>query len=208
MKGLLIKDLYQLVKYCKLFFLVDLMFFAVALFSEENPMFVCFPVMFSGMVPLTLLSYDERGGWSDYSGVLPYNEKQIVSAKYLFGLFVQAAIVAFAVIVLFIRELVHRDNIFIVNLYAVGVMFIASLIFPAFTLPFCYKLGVEKARMTYIAFIAITVGISMPLYDKVVDSFNGADIPNMLLPFLLVGTVAAYIVSWVVSIPILKSAKK
>lgn len=210
MKGLLLKDFYQLIKYCKMFFLVDIVFYAVSFFSKENSMFVCFPVLLSGMLPLTLLSYDERCGWSDYSGVLPYNEKQIVSAKYIFGLLVQAATVTAAAAVLFVRGSVDRDQSFLANLSAIGVMFVASLIFPALCLPLCYKFGTEKGRIAYFIVVAITTGVCMPLYTTVVESFagTGADIPSKLLPVILAAIAVMYVVSWVISIPLLKSAKR
>lgn len=210
MKGLLIKDFYQLIKYCKMFFLVDIVFYAVSFFSKENSMFVCFPVMLSGMLPLTLLSYDERCGWSDYSGTLPYSEKQVVSAKYLFGLMVQAVTVAAAAVVLFARGFVDQDQNFLVNLSVIGIMFVASLIFPALCLPFCYKFGTEKGRVAYFIVVAITTGVCMPLYSTIVESFQdtSASNTNIIFPLIIAGITVLYAVSWIISIPLLKSAKR
>lgn len=79
MKGLIIKDLYMLVKYFKLYFLLDVIFIAAALISPDNVSFLAIPVLVSGIVPLTLLAYDERSKWLGYSGTLPYSRSQIVS---------------------------------------------------------------------------------------------------------------------------------
>lgn len=208
MKGLLIKDFYQLIKYCKTFFLVDLVFFAVALFSGENTMFVCFPVMCSGVLPLTLLSYDERCGWSNYSGTLPYNEKQLVSAKYLIGLLVQAAVAAVSVMVLFVKGFVGNEQFLPANLSAIGIMFIVSLVFPAVCLPFCYKFGTEKGRIFYYITVAAIVASSGSLYDIIAKNFGTAEMPGNLLPLLIAGIIVLYAVSWIISIPLLKLAKR
>lgn len=208
MKGLLLKDFYQLIKYCKMFFLIDLVFFAVAFFSGENTMFVCFPVMYSGLLPLTLLSYDERCGWSSYSGTLPYNEKQLVSAKYLIGLLVQAAVGTVSVLVLFVKGLADNEQSLPANLSAIGIMFIVSLVFPAVCLPFCYKFGTEKGRLLYYITVAAVVASSGLLYDIIVKNFGTAEMPGNLLPLLIVGIIVLYAVSWIISIPLLKSAKR
>lgn len=207
MKGLLLKDFYQLIKYCKMFFLIDLVFFAVALFSGENLMFIYFPVMLSGLLPFTLLSYDERCGWSSYSGTLPYNEKQLVSAKYLIGLLVQAAVAAVSVMVLFIKGFAGNEQSLFANLSAIGIMFIVSLVFPAVCLPFCYKFGTEKGRIFYYI-IAAVVAASGSLYDIIAKNFGTAEMPGNLLPLLIAGIIVLYAVSWIISIPLLKSAKR
>lgn len=210
MKGLLLKDLYQLVKNCKMFFLFDIVFLAISFISEGNSMFLGFPVMFSGVLPLTLLGFDEREGWSDYCGVLPYSEKQIVSAKFLFGLFVQAATAVIVAVIVFIRSIVYSEYDFFTNLLVVGVMFVASLTFPALCLPFCYKFGTEKGRVAYLIVVALTTGVCMPMYGVIVDSFEKSETSRMGIAItpILVGISVLYVISWLISIPLLKSVKK
>ena len=210
MKGLLLKDFYQLIKNCKMFFLFDVVFFAVSFVSKENMMFIGFPVMFSGILPLTLLSFDEREGWSDYCGTLPYSEKQIVSSKFLFGLIAQTVTAVVAVGVVFARSIIFPEFGFLANLPVVGVMFIASLIFPALCLPFCYKFGTEKGRVAYLIVVAITTGVCMPMYGTIVDFFekNESTNSNIVFPLILAGIAVVYTISWIISIPVLKSVKK
>lgn len=85
MKGLLIKDFYIARKHCKIFFIA-----AAALFvcyccdlKFANDLYPC---MVLCLVPIILMAYDKKSKWSEYCGVLPYNEIQIVSEKYLAGL--------------------------------------------------------------------------------------------------------------------------
>lgn len=90
MKGLITKDIFMIAKYFKLYFLMDVIFIAVAFFSPDSSSFLMIPVLLSGIIPITLLAYDERSHWTEYSGALPYSKAQIVSAKYLIGLLLQA----------------------------------------------------------------------------------------------------------------------
>ena len=58
MKGLLLKDLYQLWKYCRTFLLIVVVFLGVSFVSPENLFFSLYPAMICGVLPMTLLSYD------------------------------------------------------------------------------------------------------------------------------------------------------
>ena len=83
MKGLLLKDLYMVVKYCKAYLLIAVVFLAVSLMGSDNLFFIFYPCLLCGMIPVNLLAYDERSRWPQYCGTLPYTKGQIVSGKYL-----------------------------------------------------------------------------------------------------------------------------
>lgn len=50
----------------------------------------------------------------------------------------------------------------------------------------------------------------MPLYSVIVESFQdtGANNTNIIFPLILAGITVLYAVSWIVSVPLLKSAKR
>lgn len=209
MKGLLLKDLYQMIKYCKTFLLIDVVFLASSFFLEESAMFVNFPVIFSGILPLTLLSYDERTGWSNYCGTLPYSEKQIVSAKYLFGLIIQLLTVIVVIGAVYVRGFVFDGYDFIENLSVIGIIFMISLLCPALCLPLCFKFGTEKGRIAYFIIIALLMGVCMAMYDTLSEKIRLIGAYGSTLILLILGGIAVlYIVSWIVSVPLLKSVKK
>ena len=89
MKGLLLKDWYMIQKYCRSYILITAVFIGISLANGENLFFTFYPCMLCGMIPVTLLGYDERSGWMQYSGTMPYAKEQIVSEKYLIGILVQ-----------------------------------------------------------------------------------------------------------------------
>ena len=51
--------------------------------SEENVFYLILPCMFAGILPMTLLSYDERAKWDVTAGAMPVTRDQLVTAKYL-----------------------------------------------------------------------------------------------------------------------------
>ena len=99
MKGLLLKDWYMMKKYCRYHLFVSIGFIILSMMSSGNMFFVFYPCLLAGMIPVNLLGYDERSRWTEYVGTLPYTKTQIVSAKYLIGLFTQIAMLTVICIV-------------------------------------------------------------------------------------------------------------
>ena len=81
MKGLLLKDFYMLIYYGKVFLLLMLVFLVAGTAIEQNTVFLFFPCLFAGILPMTLQAYDERSGWCHFSGTLPYTRAQLVSDR-------------------------------------------------------------------------------------------------------------------------------
>ena len=91
MKGLLLKDIYNLRKVGKQYILI-LAFFTVYCFFLKNPSF--FPmmtVMSFSMLILTSMGYDEAAGFDKYALTLPVNREDLVRTKYLLLLLLLAA---------------------------------------------------------------------------------------------------------------------
>ncbi len=207
MKGLLLKDLYQLIKNCKAMFIIDIVFSVAFFFSDESNVFILFPVVVSGILPVTLLSLDERCGWTVYSGTLPYSEGQIVSEKYLIGLIVQGITSVIILAAMIVRGIIYGGIDIIGGAATMGVMFCVPLVFPAFCLPFCFKFGTEKGRIAYYVLTA-ALGVGLCVFAKQfsADILILADIGKIV--FVGVAIVLIYVVSWIVSVPLLKSVKR
>ena len=135
MKGLLLKDFYMIWKYFKMHFLIDIVFIAISYFSYNNILFVTIPIMLAGVMPITLLAYDERSHWTEYCGALPYSGAQVVSAKYLVGLIMQTVTTVIVFISLLMRNNSFANSEFEEILLSVTAIFIIALMFPTICMP-------------------------------------------------------------------------
>lgn len=72
MKGLLLKDWYCMVKQSRSYFLIDLVFFAAAIFNAGNLFFLTYPCLTAGLCTMAMISYEEYDGWDQYAAGLPY----------------------------------------------------------------------------------------------------------------------------------------
>ncbi len=201
MKGLLLKDFYMTVKYCRAYLLIVVVFTAVSFFSADN-LFIFYPCLMVGMIPVNLLAYDERSKWTLYSGTLPYSKAQIVSGKYLIGLFAQLAVLVITGICQTI--IMHRNGIFALTelLGLLALLLVTSCASSSLTLPIIFRWGVEKGRIAY----AVVIGMVFAVSTMVTMSFGTGAGLRITVPFrgalaiLCAVGIGIYALSWYLSI--------
>lgn len=204
MKGLLIKDWYMALRYCRMYALVCIVFLVVAVIGEDSTSFAFFPCLLCSMIPVTLLAYDERSGWTEFSKAMPYTAGQIVSAKYLTGL-IPTMIVT---LITAIEQAVYLNirGEFELSGYMVFIMvgFILSLLPCALIMPFVFRLGVESGRIAYYAMIILVCGgmVALPNIIESVGIFS--DNAAVICGIAVLLVVGLYALSWRISISMYK----
>ena len=199
MKALLLKDWYLSLRYCRAFFLIVAVFLAVAFFSADNFFFFTYPVMIAGILPMTLLSYDERDHWTQYSGTLPFTRAELVSCKYLiglcfFGITFLATLTAVGI------QMAVSGNFSFSDLFSVAVvLFTLGLLGPSILLPFVFRFGVEKGRIAFYITIGMICAVGTVLAGLGFQTVFPSDKSEFLW---LMGFAAAavYLISWRLSI--------
>ena len=88
MKGLLLKDAYQIWHYAKgvIVAAVVMMGAGVVTIMNGANFFIVYAGFLMGMMPMTLLAYDQASKFSEYSAALPATKEQLVGCKYIVGL--------------------------------------------------------------------------------------------------------------------------
>lgn len=195
MKGLLIKDFYMACKYCKVFFLL-VIGMLIASIVEDSPFITMYPLILAGVLPVTLIAYEEHCKWNLYCGTLPVSRKQLVSNKYL----VSAINIVIVIILSSITQAIrmNANGIFTIKNYLLLISSFASiaLIPPSILLPFIFKLGSEKGKLAYYAVFGVMCAtITILSLDDMLNSIsNGVSI--MLLPI----SILVFALSWSISI--------
>lgn len=158
MKGLLLKDLYNLKRIAKQYILITLFFAVWCVIMKNESMFTIMVTMSSAMMVLTSISYDEAAHFDKYALTLPISREDLVKSKYLLLLTLMGAGFGIGIgggllIRLFFTSEMTLSELF-VSILVVGGMFLVVF---SILLPIVFKLGVEKARM-------ILMGIYMVIF--------------------------------------------
>ena len=189
MKGLLLKDLYMSFKYCRAFLLMVMVFLGASFLGEDNIFFILYPTMIAGVIPMTLLSYDERDKWTQYSRALPYTPAQLVSVKYLIGLLFGGTAFVISMGAAAVRMKL-KGFFSIEEFFVFGVLLLVlGLLVPTFLLPFVFRFGVEKGRIAFYAAIGVICALGVLLtgigFQTILPVDNPLVIGGICLVFLL-----------------------
>lgn len=199
MKGLLLKDWYMAKKHFRMYLLLAVVFIAVSTVNSENLFFAFYPCLICGMLPVNLLGYDERSKWDLYCGTLPCTREQFVSAKYLIGLLAGIVVLVLTAVVQAGRMIATDSFVLGEYLTLLGMLLILTCVSSSITLPFMFKLGVEKGRMAYYVMVGVVCAgsvLASNLFrlDQTAVSANGA------LALVCLAAVGLYALSWYLSI--------
>ena len=135
-----------------------------------------------------------------YSGTMPYTKAQIVSGKYLIGLFSQLALLLLMGAAHAVKMMLAGD--FVPGEFAVLMllMLIVSTLSSSISLPFIFKLGVEKGRTAYYVMVGFVCAASF-IVSNLFKGQLGTEIkPNLVLAILAVVGIGIYVFSWYMSI--------
>jgi len=204
MKGLLIKDFYTLTKQVKIFLLIIVLFSIMPGSSTAS-----FALVYSAMLPITSLAYDEKSKWDKLAAMMPYSKSSIVIEKYLLGYICLAAVsilsfIAKIAVYLFSGKPVTAE-IFMEMLPVIC----AAVLFLAINLPFMFKLGVEKGRLVFIASVIAIVVIGVAFADKITQWINLIRVDLVLLTAVIILlAVVVNVLSIALSIGIYKNKDK
>ena len=153
MKGLLYKDAVTLMKQLKLFLLMILIFAVIPGYNM-----ITFALAYCAMLPFSAMAYDERSKWNRLAAMLPYSDVQLVLCKYILGWLSVLGATLLAAVAQFAILLIRSPQAELAAmLLTLVVSASTSLILLALALPFLYRFGVERGRMTFI--VAIVVGV-------------------------------------------------
>ncbi len=189
MKALLWKDFYQLRAYCRSMLLVAAVFGAVSLVSSDNLFFFSYPIILMGLLPVSLLSYDERSRWEEFCGCLPVSKRTVVGEKYLLGLLL---VVPTALLFTVLRAVGTgiSGTFDLPGLLQLGGLTLSlGLMSIELCLPFFFKFGVEKGRLIYYATICIFVAASFAAKTL-------PRLPSLAAPAALTLAAIGYAASW------------
>ena len=161
MKGLLLKDAYQTWCYIRWIILVSIAMMLVGVFcmKEGSNFFMQYSGIMLGMLPMTLLAYDQNSRFSAYCAALPVTKEQIVGGKYLIGLCGMALAELLSMAALAAAQLLWGTvtvQLTVATLFQVAML---TLLGNIILLPLTYRFGYEKAKYVYYLCIGMLGGL-------------------------------------------------
>ena len=206
MKGLLLKDAYQMWSYTRWIILmsVAMMLMGTFFMKEGSNFFMLYSGLLLGMSPMTLLAYDQNSRFSAYSAALPVTKGQIVGGKYLIGLCGMVLAELLSMAALAVAQLLWGTvtvQITVATLLQVAML---TLLGNIILLPLSYRFGYEKAKVVFyfiVGALAALMGFSVAANeDGLVRNLLPQGISPLGLLGIAVAALALYALSWRLSV--------
>ena len=200
MKGLLLKDAYQMWCYTRWIILVSIAMMLMGMFfmKDGSNFFMLYGGLLLGMSPISLLAYDQGSRFSVCSAALPVTKEQLVGGKYLIGLCGMALAELLSMAALAAAQLLWGTvsvQITVATLIQVAML---TLLDNIILLPLFYRFGYEKAKYVYylsIGMLGSFMGYSVSSGDSALDSILPAQ--GLLLVLVVVlAVVLTLLVIW------------
>ena len=199
MKGLLLKDLYMFIKYYWANALVMALFVILSVNDPDNVMFLVFPCVLGGSLPVTLLSYDERSHWNDYCGTMPCTKREVVSAKFIVALAVQGAAMLLILLVQGM-QMAFTGTVDGAQLLMKAAMLCAASSASVVMLPLSFKYGVEKGSIAYYVLVGMICAVSFLVSGKAEDVALSMPAGEWLWLGLMAFAAVLYALCWFLSV--------
>ena len=206
MKGLLLKDAYQVWYYAKgvVVAAVVMMGAGVATMVNGTNFFIVYAGFLLGMMPMTLLAYDQTSKFNAYSAALPVTKEQLVGCKYIIGLCSLVLAELFTAVALGAAQMRWAvvDSALAVSTLVQGGM--TTLLSSAILLPLNYRFGYEKTKYVFylmVGLVAAFMGFGVASNeDGLVGNLLPQDISPMALLCAALGVLVLYALSWRLSV--------
>lgn len=189
MKGLLLKDLYNIRKQAWWYLSMILLFCLLSVTVQNIAFAGAIGVLVTVSVPLIAIGYEEKDSWQKFVVASGRDIKTIVAEKYLLGIICAVTgFVAYAVVYL-LSERTSLTDLFVPLFMQITVLSVM--------LPTVFKFGVDKGRVYMIAVILIFMLAFIGLLSAA-DKFVGTDLIvfNLTTAVLIAGVlVISYFIS-------------
>ena len=208
MKGLLLKELYQLKHSIKAQGF-SLVLFVVLGLAMKSTVYVgmMVTVLITNMILLTV-GYDEQASWKRYAMTMPLRRRDLVTVKFLLLYLLTIVSVMFTTLVGIPINILADISMLESFLTAIGCAIFALLSTSA-SIMLCTKYGVEKARLitvlTYLVPFA-AIWIIFMLVEKEIVNFAGVSnaIWGVILAAVVVGILGLSVLFWHISCRIIE----
>lgn len=203
MKGLLLKEFLMLKKG---WVTLVIFFIAFGIGGIGND-FMCFMLpLFIAILLYGHINYDEQSKWQQYSIVLPYGRKMIVSSKYA-AMAIGAVVSTVLVLIIYgVTVAIGKAEFSLKDLVGHLVLSLAiGIIYPTFFLPLAYKFNSEKGRTIMLFLNGASGAIAVFLLSTIEATGIVAKLSNYtnILPYIAVAAVLVlFALSWIISVKI------
>ena len=199
MLGLLYKDFCNLKKQLRIVLLFVFLYGIYAVSADMPTIMGSLIIVFSIMMPITSMSYDESYQWNRYALSTPVTRKKLVLSKYVLGFLVALGGLGCSLLFSWLVCRITGDVLGLETFVTFGLFLEMGVLFLSFTIPVMFRYGVEKGRLFYYFIIGSFCALSVTVANISELAGKVSAVPVFVLP---IAVIILFILSWLLSIRI------
>lgn len=199
MKALLYKDFLGILKYCRFHLMLCGIFLVGTAFIGDMEFMRTYVLVFTGVLPITLIAYEESEHWDRLALTMPLSRRIIVTEKYLVSLLLQGVGTILAGVSM-AAQMIRGGQLDVQALFT-GLLLILALAvaMPSLMLPVIFKVGAERGRLAYTLVLGIAMGCIVSGAAVMSELDSGLNIDAVAV--ILAGAVVLmYPISWALAV--------
>ena len=207
MLGLLYKDFCNLKKQVRIILIFVLLYSVYAITANMPAVMGSVIIVFSIMMPITSMSYDESYQWYRYALSTPVTRRKLVLSKYLLGFLVAVGGLGCSLLLAFVTCRITHSEFSSELLLTFGLFLEVGMLFLSFTIPMILRYGVEKGRLLLTIFAVAPSLMMVPAASWLEKSNIPLPSQEVLTGILLASPLfilAIFLFSFRISVSILK----
>lgn len=191
MKGIIKKDLYMIINYCKPYLLFLITFLVFPLIYKGASFLSAYLFLLPSMCVITIISFDEKNNWEAYFNQLPIKVEDTILAKYIIG-------GGISICLLFLYSLGMCLRYGISFIYTFATLSIVSFVSFGITIPFYFRFGSHIGRIAYYLSLGIIVFFAMQAQFNI--SGSTSILPNNVSGMYVLLGIGVFVGSYFLSV--------
>lgn len=200
MRALIYKDLLALLKYCRFHLVLCGIFLVSTAFVGNMEFMRTYVLVFTGMMPATLIAYEETERWDRTALTMPLSRRMIVTEKYVVGMLLQLTalvLIGFSWVVQMMRAGQFDVNALMSELL---MNLVLAIILPSLMLPVVFKLGAERGRTALTLVLCGTMAVIVGGTAALGSIGAMVNVDAIVLPLAVTVVVLMYPISWMIAV--------
>lgn len=201
MLGFLIKDYYTLKKQSKIMLIILIFYMVLGMINDSPSLFLIFLPIFSSLMPLTALAYDERNNCDKLFLCMPFTRRDLVNCRYILAglLCLLSGLIGIISSITIFQEQQLENLLLSVTFFGIGLFFFSI------NFPIALTLGVEKSRYIMFGILLIPSALGAFFLKKgylstLIPHFNSVSDLKPIIIGIIIVSLLSFLISWVLSI--------
>ena len=173
MKGLILKDLYNIAHNSKSMLFILVVFALAFIPSSGAQSYIFMSAVLCSMMIVTTFTFDDKSDWARYAMIMPVSKEDLVAGKFAVMAVFSAAGAVLGLVIGLLGGLITKNITLTLSsicelLFMALAALVFAVIFGSMSIPLVFRFGVEKGRILLLVSLMLPAALFVGAYKLLV----------------------------------------